>query len=152
MDKRLLTAAVLTAFAILTRAVPIRIVTTPEDGCFTITGSETLDKCVILYDPDDDEVVSTALACLVSDVKAVSKKTLIQYKSMPEGRNPIIAGTIGSNKYIDAMIESGKIDVGDVKGKWESYGMEVVDDPMEGVEKALVMARRVGLRHTAYSN
>lgn len=149
MDKRLLTAAMLTAFAILTRAVPIRIVTTPEDGCFTITGSETLDKCVILYDPDDEEVVSTALACLVSDVKAVSKKTLIQYKAMPEGRNPIIAGTIGSNKYIDAMIESGKIDVGDVKDKWESYGIEVVDDPMEGVEKALVIYGSQG-RATAY--
>ena len=44
MDKRLLTAAMLTAFAILTRAVPIRIVTTPEEGCFTNTDSETHNK------------------------------------------------------------------------------------------------------------
>lgn len=126
-------------YALATWAGPVRIVTAPEDGCFTIVGSSTMDKCVILYDPDDAEVVSTALACLVSDIKQVSRKTIIQYKDMPAGRNPIIAGTIGSNRYIDAMIESGKLDVGDVRGKWEAYGMQVVEEPMEGVEKALVI-------------
>ena len=136
---RKIVASLLSLFCLCAAAGPVRIVTSPEEGCFTILGNGTMDKCVILVDADDAEVVSTALDCLVSDIKAVSRKTVVQYKTMPEGRNPIIAGTIGGNKYIDALVEAGKLDVGDVKGKWEAYGIQVLDNPMEGVESALVV-------------
>lgn len=120
-------------------AEPIRIVTSPEEGCFPICGSSTLDKAVILYDGDEAEVVETAITCLISDIKSVSRKTVIKYKSLPEGKNPIIIGTVGSSKYIDQLVAAGKLDVGEVQGQWEAFGLQVVDNPMEGVEKALVI-------------
>ncbi len=132
-------SSLMLAFCLYASSSPVRIVTSPEDGCFTILGSTTMDKCVILTDPDDADVVATAIGCLVSDIKAVSKKTVVQYRTLPEGRNPIIAGTIGSNKYIDALIKEGKLDVSEVKGKWEAYGIQVLDNPMDGVERALVV-------------
>ena len=121
------------------RADELRILTTPQEGCFTITGSVSTDKCVILSDANDAEVVSTVIECLKSDIKAVTRKAILSYKTLPEGKNPIIVGTIGQSSYIDQLIADGKLDVSDVKGKWEAFGLQVIDNPMEGVSQALVI-------------
>lgn len=117
----------------------VRIVTTPEDGCFPIVGSTSADYCALLQDEGDAEVVTTALNCLISDIKAVSRKTVRLYKTLPAGKRPIIAGTIGQNKYIDQLVADGLLDVGEVEGKWEAFGIQVVDNPLEGVDRALVV-------------
>ena len=52
----------------------------------------------------------------------------------------IIAGTIGNSSAIDRMISDGKIDVSEIEGEWESYVSAVVDSPVEGVDRALVIA------------
>lgn len=49
-------------------------------------------------------------------------------------------GTIGHNKVIDALIASGKIDVGGVTGQWEGFVQQVVEAPMPGVDRAMVIA------------
>ena len=121
------------------RADELRILTTPQEGCFTITGAVSTDKCVILSDANDAEVVSTVIECLKSDIKAVTRKAILSYKTLPEGKNPIIVGTIGQSSYIDQLIADGKLDVNDVKGKWEAFGLQVIDNPMEGVSQALVI-------------
>ena len=118
----------------------LQVVTTPVDGCFTITGSTTTDKAIILYDDQDAEVVKTVIECLISDLKAVTKKTFVKYKAEPTSlKNPIIVGTIGQSSHVDQLIAEGKIDVSGVEGKWEAFGLQTVDNPMEGVAKALVI-------------
>ena len=52
----------------------------------------------------------------------------------------IIAGTMGNSSLIDGMVEQGKIDVSAIEGEWEAYVSAVVDSPMEGVERAMVIA------------
>lgn len=52
----------------------------------------------------------------------------------------IIVGTIGNSKLVDDLIASGKIDASGIKGTWESYIQATVDDPVEGVSQALVIA------------
>ena len=52
----------------------------------------------------------------------------------------IIAGTIGHSSVIDSLISSKKIDPMPIRGKWESYISQVVDSPLPGVERALVIA------------
>ena len=118
----------------------MQVVTTPVDGCFTIAGSTTSDKAIILYDDKDAEVVLTVIDCLMSDLKAVTKKTFMKYKTEPTSlKCPIIVGTIGRSSHIDQLIADGKLDVSDVQGKWEAFGLQTVDNPMEGVERALVI-------------
>lgn len=56
------------------------------------------------------------------------------------GDELVIIGTIGESKLIDGLVESGKINVDDVKGKWETSLIQVVENPFPGVEKALVIA------------
>ena len=52
----------------------------------------------------------------------------------------IIAGTIGHSKIIDDLIGAGKLNVAAVDGKWESFIAQLVDNPVSGSAKALVIA------------
>lgn len=62
-------------------------------------------------------------------------------KSQLKGK-AIIAGTIGSNgnDLINQLVSEGKIDVSDIEGKWECYKLQVVKNPVAGVDEALVIA------------
>ncbi|KAL2756702.1 glycoside hydrolase family 115 protein [Sodiomyces alcalophilus JCM 7366] len=52
----------------------------------------------------------------------------------------IIAGTIGTSGIIDQLIEAGSIDVSEVEGQWEAFVSQLVENPMDGVARALVIA------------
>ncbi len=54
----------------------------------------------------------------------------------------IIAGTVGENgtALINQLADEGKIDVSEVTGKWEVYKLQVVKNPIPGVDEALVIA------------
>jgi hypothetical protein len=56
----------------------------------------------------------------------------------------IIAGTIGNSTIIDRLIREGKIDVSEVEGHWEAYISTVVDNPVQGVSRAVVIAGMLG--------
>ena len=140
MKTKSLLSLLLVLFALAAKADELQVVTSPVDGCFTIAGSTATDKAILLYDDQDAEVVTTVIECLLSDLKAVTKKTFMKYKTEPTTlKNPIIVGTIGQSSHIDQLIADGKIDVSDIEGKWEAFGMQVIDNPMEGVAKALVI-------------
>ncbi|KAI4597249.1 hypothetical protein KJ359_004762 [Pestalotiopsis sp. 9143b] len=68
------------------------------------------------------------------------------YFSGPEYSDPsaadtvIVAGTIGHSKVIDDLIASGKLDVSEIQGQWESFVSKVVDSPVEGSQRAVVIA------------
>lgn len=51
----------------------------------------------------------------------------------------VIAGTLGT-PVINRLVKSGKISKADLAGKREKYVMTIVENPMEGVEEALVIA------------
>lgn len=51
----------------------------------------------------------------------------------------IIAGSIGNNDIIDSLILKGTIDVSHIKNKRECYKIQVVEDPVKGVDKAIVI-------------
>ncbi len=52
----------------------------------------------------------------------------------------IIIGTIGHSNIIDELIRNNKISVSGVAGNWESTLIQVVKNPMKGVDSALVIA------------
>ena len=110
MKTKSLLTLLATFFALTTMAEDLKVVTTPVDGGFTIAGQETADKAILLYDSQDAEVVQTVVDCLLSDLKAVTKKTFVKYTAQPTTpKNPIIVGTIGQSKHIDKLIAEGKL-------------------------------------------
>lgn len=51
----------------------------------------------------------------------------------------LIAGSIGNNDIIDSLISKGIIEVSSIKDKRECYKIQVVEKPVEGVDKAVVI-------------
>jgi hypothetical protein len=95
----------------------------------------------IYVSEDDDWGVIKAAGDLQSDIKKVTGIEPLLKKSESGLRNPsVLIGTIGKSPVIDDLIENGKIDVEDIRGKWESFVIQVVENPLNGVEYGLVIA------------
>jgi hypothetical protein len=52
----------------------------------------------------------------------------------------ILVGTLGKSEMIDRLVQSGKIDVQSISGKWESFIIQTVANPLPNVASALVIA------------
>src|SRR5207247_10273625 len=53
----------------------------------------------------------------------------------------IIIGTIEKSSIIQQLIKQKKINVDKIKGKWDAYQVEAVNNPFKGIENALVIIR-----------
>jgi hypothetical protein len=92
----------------------------------------------ILISDNDWPGTIRAAKNLQSDIKKVSGIEPLFLTDKAEGM-PIIIGTIGKSKIIDDMILNGKISVGDIAGKWEATLIQVIKNPVRGVDSALVI-------------
>ncbi|TKB96594.1 glycosyl hydrolase 115 family protein [Pedobacter cryotolerans] len=75
---------------------------------------------------------------LQSDIEKVTGIGPEFFTDKPQSM-PIIIGTIGKSKLIDEMISNRRINVGGIAGKWESTLIQVVKNPVIGVDSALVI-------------
>ena len=77
---------------------------------------------------------------LQADIESVTGvRPGISVDAAPTG-DAVIVGTIGRSPLIDRLIGAHKIDVSGIAGKWETSLQQVVDHPMPGVARALVIA------------
>jgi hypothetical protein len=88
----------------------------------------------------DSKVVGIAADCLAGDVEKVSGVKPQVSEAAPAGAHVILIGTIGKSPVIDSLIAAGKVNATSIQGKWESFLIQTVDNPIAGVEKALVIA------------
>jgi hypothetical protein len=109
------------------------------EGSFAISGASGV--AAIAVDPGDYAGVLRAAADLRDDVHRVTgKMPLIVRGEGSPAEATIIVGTLGKSKLIDALVESGKIDVGQIAGKWETFLIQVVPKALPGIANALVVA------------
>ncbi|MFD1539902.1 hypothetical protein [Nonomuraea guangzhouensis] len=59
--------------------------------------------------------------------------------TVPSSGEPVLVGTIGRSALIDGLVTAGKLDVAAIRGKWETSLQQVVENPMAGVSRALVI-------------
>ena len=52
----------------------------------------------------------------------------------------VIIGTVGQSPLIDRLVRAGRLDVQAIAGRWEAFLHEVVENPLPGVRRALVIA------------
>ncbi len=85
--------------------------------------------------------VVRAARAVSADLAAVSgaKSALITDRA-PRGNEVVIAGTIGRSALIDSLVRAGRLDVSAARGKWETFVTQIVDAPLPGVTRALVIA------------
>jgi hypothetical protein len=108
----------------------------PEKRSFALVTNNTTARLV--FDPNDAEVVETATDMFSNDLKMISgKRPLVghDYKTGPA----VIIGTLGESKFIQKLINTNKLDVSDIKKKWETFKISVIKKPFPDVEEVLVI-------------
>jgi hypothetical protein len=112
--------------------------TTPDRGSFPICENKSV--VVIGVATNDFAGVARAAGDLQADIARVTGLTpKISTGAADAGPNVILVGTIGHSEIIDRLIREKKIDVSEIAGKWESFFLQVVPQPMPGVASALVI-------------
>ena len=95
----------------------------------------------LLVSESDYAGVTRAAGDLAADVERVTGVASLVVARPPEGADRVvIIGTIGRSPLVDSLIAQGKLDVREVRGRWESYRRQVVPRPLPGVRSALVIA------------
>jgi hypothetical protein len=95
----------------------------------------------LLVSEADHAGVVRAVGDLCADLERVTGVAPEILNAAHEGvRRVVLVGTIGRSPLIDSLVARGRLDVRGVRGKWESYRREVIDNPMPGVDRALVIA------------
>jgi hypothetical protein len=94
----------------------------------------------LFVDSNDFAGVLRAVGDLQADiVRVTGLAPAINHDENNPGTNVIIVGTIGKSGIIDRLIAAHKIDVTPIAGKWESFFVQVVPEPLPGVASGLVI-------------
>jgi hypothetical protein len=113
---------------------------TARTGSFPLVGPR--GAAPIFVDPGDWPGVIRAVADLQADIERVTTSTPAIFRDAAS-RKPellVIVGTVGKSALIDELIREKKIDVAAIQGKWESFFLQTVENPLPGVTNALVIA------------
>lgn len=99
-------------------------------------------KAAPLYISSKDYIgVVRALNDLKADVGRVTGFTPdVNTDIVPTTGDVVIIGTLGKSSLIDKLVQDKKLDVSDIAGKWEAFITQVVENPLTGVGRALVIA------------
>ncbi|WP_289665506.1 glycosyl hydrolase 115 family protein [Flavobacterium panacagri] len=95
----------------------------------------------ILVDDRDHVGVLKVTGHLENDLFKVSDLHSKRIKKISEAEDfVVIIGTLGKNEIIDQLAKEGKIDANQLKGKWEKFTTQIVENPFKGIKKALIIA------------
>ena len=103
---------------------------------FNIFANGTIST--IVTDSDDFKVCHLAADILAGDIELVcgTKPQVTQELAGLSG-HVIFVNTLGKSKLVDKLVAEGKIDTSDILGQWETFILQVVDNPMPGIDKGL---------------
>jgi hypothetical protein len=91
--------------------------------------------------PTDDAGVIRAVGDLRADIGRVTGATpSVQSDTVVQGRQAVLVGTLGRSPVIDRLVRQGKLSAVGLAGRWETFVVQVVERPLPGVERALVIA------------
>ena len=110
----------------------------PPPGSFPIVTQER--AAPLCYDAADWPGVVRAVGDLQADIERVTARKPAATAEHPGAPVAVIIGTLGKSAAIDALVASGKLDASDLRGKWESFVITTLAQPLPGVERALVIA------------
>lgn len=148
-------AVVLAALLCLVAAFPLRaqVSLSETSSGRNVFPLSTKTCAAIMYDATSEpSVVGTAVGLLASDIEKVTGKcpSVSGNGSVTAScRYAVIAGTLGHSSLIDELVRDGKIDVSSISGEWERYAVRLVEAPLKGVRRALVVVGS-DRRGTAY--
>jgi hypothetical protein len=143
---------VITVFTLLLSSLaPLQAIAEVASKPFTLVAEG--DAVDFFIAGDDWKAARIAATDLVEDVERVTGiKPALRHDSGELSSRAVIIGTLGRSSVVDQLVELGKLDVSDVAGEWETFVIATIQDPLPGVEQALVIAGsdRRGTAYGAY--
>jgi hypothetical protein len=133
--------AVLLCFCIEAPAVgqPSYVQSVARPGSFPIVQRDR--AATVCVDSADWPGVIRAANDLQSDIARVTGiRPAISGSTADLKGYAIIAGTVGKSRIVDDLVKAGKINARQIHGKWESFFLQVVPDPLPGITSALIIA------------
>lgn len=95
----------------------------------------------VVVEATADPAVQWAAAAFAEDLGRVGGAAATVVPDVPQGvSSVVIVGVAGQGGLVDRLAREGRIDLAQVTGRWEGFGQFVVDDPLPGVARALVVA------------
>ena len=124
---------------------PKYVSTSASPGAFVL--AQNGNAAPLVVSDEDWPGVVRAAGDLSRDLGRVTGHDAPLIKNMPPagdkppvGVDVVLIGTIGRSPLIDVLVRNHKIDVSGIAGQWESALTTVVEQPMPGVRRALVIA------------
>lgn len=115
------------------------VVAEAHPGNFTIVSQR--EAAPIYVDAHDYPGVVRAVSDLESDIKRVTGSTAAIVHDRENFKpSMILIGTLGQSAVIDLLVREGKVNVQATAGKWESFTVQTVSNPLPQVSSALVIA------------
>lgn len=112
--------------------------TTAADGQFVIANAGS--NASLLISADDFPGVLDALKNLKTDIGKVTGHEPELINSLPgNSKQVIIVGTVDKSPLIAELEKNQKIDVSEIRGKWEAFIIQTIESPFPGVDQALVI-------------
>jgi len=106
---------------------------------FPIVNSEHV-AASLRYDINDYKGVIRAIGDLQTDIDRVTSIKPKLITSETSTGYEIVIGTLGKSKLIDELVSSKKLNVKDLKGKWESFVIATIPNPKINSKPCLVIA------------
>ncbi|SFQ42078.1 glycosyl hydrolase 115 family protein [Parafilimonas terrae] len=95
----------------------------------------------IYVDEHDDWLVHKAASLLQHDIEMITGKKPGVISSLPSSAESIIIiGTIKGSSTINQLIKTKKLNVDDIKDKWEAFTLQTISNPIKGIKNALIIA------------
>ncbi|MGD9210780.1 MAG: glycosyl hydrolase 115 family protein, partial [Desulfobacteraceae bacterium] len=114
------------------------VVFNPQNESFPLVVGNQAAPLVV--SGDDYPGVIRAVDDLQLDIsKVTDMEPTVSVDTIPEAEEIVIIGTIGKSPLIDKLIQNQRLNVDDIKGKWETFILETVKDPFPNVGSALVI-------------
>ena len=135
------------AFLLLLAALPFQghalgqpkyVETAPAAASFRLVQAGR--SAQIFVDADDYPGVARAARDLQADIFRVTGcKAQVAADAKSLSGDVVLIGTVGKSEIVDRLVREGKIDVSGIQGKWESTLIQVVDRPLPGIARAMVI-------------
>ena len=110
-----------------------------EQAKFTLSTSDySAPLCV--SSKDYPGVIRVLEQLQVDIEKITNAKPYLSIDTIPESKELVLVGTVGRSNLIDQLIQEKKLDVGDITNKWETFLIQVIENPFPKVDHALVIA------------
>ncbi|NUT49518.1 MAG: glycosyl hydrolase [Saccharothrix sp.] len=110
---------------------------TPVGGGFTLAAKGR--AAPLFVDGGDHPGVVRVVDDLRDDVERVTGTRPAVSTGAPSGE-VVLVGTLGRSPLVDRLVSAGKLTVDRIRGRWETSLHQVVDNPLPGVRRALVIA------------